>query len=93
MEQNRDEKITESLRYFERLGDPGIYSRIVYSKGALFFQALRDEIGDEAFFKALQEYYLDFQFDIAKPDDLLNIFEDVSGRSLDGFFEKWLYSP
>ncbi len=52
-----DDRITQSLGYFETLGNPSVYSNVVYTKAALFFHALRQEIGDEAFFKALQNYY------------------------------------
>ena len=66
---------------------------MVYSKGGLFFEALRQEIGDQAFFQALQAYFRDNQYRIADPDDLLNAFENAAGRQLDEFYQRWLYSP
>jgi hypothetical protein len=91
-QQGMDDQIAQSLTHFEDL-DPRIYGGIVYSKGALFFRALRQEIGDEAFFEALQTYYHDYQFKIAAGKDLLNAFERAAGRSLESFFQEWLYSP
>lgn len=88
-----NERVTDSLAYFEGLPDPKVYGGIVYSKGALFFKALRDEIGDEAFFQALRDYYNAFGFRIAAPGDLLSAFEVTSGRSLDELYQDWLYSP
>jgi len=88
-----NERVTDSLAYFEGLPDPKVYGGIVYSKGALFFKALRDEIGDEAFFQALRNYYNLYGFTIAEPGDLLNAFEVASGRSLDELYQEWLYSP
>ena len=92
LEDGGDEPITQDLAYFENVADPGSYGGVVYIKGALFFKALRDEIGDEAFFAALQAYYQDHKHQIARGDDLLSAFERASGRSLDGFLQKWLYS-
>jgi hypothetical protein len=89
----KDDRVSESLAYFESLNDPGVYGGVVYSKGGLFFYALRQEIGDQAFFQALQNYFHDYQYRIARPADLLAEFEAASGRNLDAFFQEWLYSP
>ena len=88
-----DDKVTQSETYFENLNDPRRYGAIVYAKGALFFRALRQEIGDEAFFSALANYFNTFKYKIARPDDLLNAFEQAAGRPLDDFYQLWLYSP
>jgi aminopeptidase N len=86
----KDYPVTESLSFFEK-NDPGAYGAIVYAKGALFFAALRDEIGDQAFFNALRNYYAENSFRIATNQDLLDAFEQASGRSLDSFYQEWLY--
>ncbi len=88
-----DDQVTQSETYFESLNDPRRYGAIVYAKGALFFQALRQEIGDEAFFSALANYFNEYKFKIARPEDLLNAFEQAAGRPLDDFYQVWLYSP
>lgn len=87
-----DDKVAQSLQHFENSPDPRIYGTVVYTKGALFFQKLREEIGDQAFFEALQNYYRDHQFEVAKPEDLLNAFEKSAGKELDEFFKEWLYT-
>ncbi len=86
-----DNQVTQTLDYFESLDNPRIYGGIAYTKGALFFVGLREEIGDQAFFTALQTYYQANMFDIATTQDLLRVFEDAAGRSLDDFYQKWLY--
>jgi aminopeptidase N len=91
--EGKDDRIAQDLAYFESLGDPGVYSGVVYTKAALFFQALRQEIGDRAFFEALQQYYLARKYDIAAPADLLAAFEQAAGRKLDAFYDQWLYAP
>jgi len=92
LQNSPDDKITGSLAYFTSLPNPAAYSVIVYTKGALFFQALRDKIGDEAFFEALRYYYNTYQFMIATPQDLLGAFERTSGKKLGDFYNQWLYS-
>jgi hypothetical protein len=86
----KDDAVNESLSHFESLNDPTVYSYVVYSKGALFFHALRQEIGDQAFFTALRNYYQEYQFRVASGDALLKIFEQAAGRPLGDFFRKWL---
>jgi hypothetical protein len=86
----KDDAINQSLAHFESLNDPTVYSYVVYSKGALFFQALRQEIGDQAYFSALRNYYQDYQFRIASGSDLLKLFEQAAGRPLGDFYRKWL---
>lgn len=84
---NPDEPIAQPLSAFAGRDEP--YGLIVYLKGALFFDALRDELGDEAFFQALQAYYRDHRYELAAPEDLLQTFERVSGRNLSEFYERW----
>ena len=90
IDEKKDQPVAESLAFFENLNAPDVYGGVVYSKGGLFFHRLRQEIGDEAFFQALQDYYQSFQYRIARPADLLNAFEVAAGRSLDEFYQEWL---
>lgn len=85
-----DDLVTESLDHFEELGAKH-YSLIVYIKGALFFHSLREKIGDDAFFKALQDYYQVKKYQTASPEDLLDAFEKSSGEQLDDLYQEWLY--
>ncbi len=52
LSESGDDVVTGDLKHFESLNKPSIYGGIVYTKGALFFKALRQEIGDKAFFQA-----------------------------------------
>jgi aminopeptidase N len=92
LDQGKDEPVVESLAHFNRLEDSSVYGGVVYSKGALFYHALRQEIGDQAFFQALQDYYRAHQYRIASSEALLEAFERASGRELDDFYQEWLYS-
>jgi len=84
--------VAGDLKHFESLNKPSVYGGIVYTKGALFFKALRQEIGDKAFFQGLRDYYQSRYFSVAHAEDLLAAFENAAGGELDGFYQKWLYS-
>ncbi len=88
----RDDVVTRSLSYFEDQDNGGSYGAVVYDKGALFFKALREEIGDPAFFSGLQSYYQEHKYGLAHTEDLLEAFEFAAGRPLDDLYQEWLYS-
>lgn len=83
----RDEPIAQPLDAFA--GREEAYGLFVYVKGPLFFQALREEIGDDAFFAALQRYYADHRYGMAAPADLLTTFEEAAGRDLSPIYQQW----
>jgi aminopeptidase N len=66
------------------------YGAIVYGKGPLFFEALRQEVGDETYFKIMQTYLAKYKYKIAQPDDLFNIIQQISGRDIKPLIETWL---
>ena len=65
--------------------------RLTYRKGALLLHMLRWELGDEAFFQALQNYITDpdLSFGYARTPQLQAHLEAVSGKNLDEFFADW----
>jgi aminopeptidase N len=52
---------------------------------------LRKEIGDSLFFSSVQKYYQTFEYSNASTKDLKQIFERVSKKNLNDFFEQWVY--
>jgi aminopeptidase N len=66
------------------------YEVIVYAKAALFFHALRQEVGDEVFWSVLQGYAEQYRWDVATPDNFLTVAESVSGRSLAELYDRWI---
>ena len=65
------------------------YTFAAYVKAPLGFEAIREEIGDEAFFAGLQAYVDAFVFQVAAPDDLLAAFEQSSGEDLQDLWDHW----
>jgi aminopeptidase N len=51
---------------------------------------LRHKIGDELFYKGLNEYYQTFKYKNATSEDFITIIENVSKTNLATFFDQWL---
>lgn len=68
----------------------GNYVALVYAKAALFFQALRERIGEEAFARFLQDYYRSYRYGEASGPALLARAEAACGCELDAFYRDWI---
>lgn len=73
-------------------GDLRVFRALVYNKGAAVLHMLRRLLGDETFFEGLRRFYLDRRYQKAGTDDFERAMEAASGRTLDRFFERWIYS-
>jgi aminopeptidase N len=77
-------------------GDPGPDNQFdiaVYDRGALAVQALRNEVGDEAFFAILKGWPQEHAYGNASVADFQAYAEKVSGKSLGALFDAWLFQP
>jgi hypothetical protein len=63
----------------------------VYYKGALFFDALRRELGDPVFFEFLQMYFQRYRYGFASSQEFQDVAEETCGCDLDPLFELWVY--
>ncbi len=70
-----------------------ILSTNSYQKGGWVLHMLRRQLGEDAFWKGLAAYYARFRNGNALTDDFRRAMEEVSGRSLEGFFRQWVYTP
>ncbi|CAN5330560.1 M1 family metallopeptidase [soil metagenome] len=68
------------------------YGVIIYNKGPLAFQAIREAMGDDSFFTAISSYFDANALHIARPDDLLSAFEAEAapGLDIDEVWEHWI---
>lgn len=64
---------------------------ITYSKGALFMDRLRQELGETAFWRALKDYSRAHAGGVVDSRDFQRAFERSSGRKLDALFQEWVY--
>ncbi|MDX2069512.1 MAG: M1 family metallopeptidase [Haliscomenobacter sp.] len=76
-----------------RVEDPESFAADSYAKyrGALVLRMLRKELGDEAFFKAIQSFVKEYAFKLASTQDFQNAVKKASGKDLQWFFEQWIY--
>lgn len=62
-----------------------------YQKGSWVLHMLRNELGDEIFWKGMRSYYEKYRNKNALSVDFEEVMEEVSGKNLSGFFYQWLY--
>ena len=70
-----------------------IFDRHLYEKGACVLHMLRRELGDALFFGGLKDYLTRHRGSVVETRDLMRALEERSGRSLERFFEQWVYRP
>ncbi len=68
-----------------------LFDETTYKKGAYVVHMLRETVGDEMFWKALNIYLNEFKHDVVDSRDLQRVFEKVSGQQLEWFFDQWIY--
>jgi aminopeptidase N len=71
--------------------DESTYATFVYLKGALFFDALRRELGEAGFEQFLGEYFETYRYGFADAEGFQAIAEATCGCDLDLLFELWVY--
>ncbi|HEY9534867.1 MAG TPA: M1 family metallopeptidase [Mucilaginibacter sp.] len=64
-----------------------------YQKGSWVLHMLRRKLGDGAFWKGLNTYYLKYQGANANTADFRDVMEQISGQNLKPFFHQWLNTP
>ena len=83
--------------------DPGIYHNmsywdthpyygtLVYTKGAVVVSMLRYVMGNTTFFNAMHTYFKQYAFKIVHIEDFQHVMETEFGKSLNWFFDEWIY--
>jgi aminopeptidase N len=77
------------------IGDPGVdllFDNAVYVRGAMTLQALRNEVGDDAFWAIVRGWAAVKSGGNATTDEFIAFAEQVSGQQLDELFEIWLFT-
>ncbi len=68
-----------------------LFDLVSYNKGGAVLHMLRNYLGDEAFFKGLNTYLNTFKYQTAEVHQLRLIFEELTGKDLNWFFNQWYY--
>ena len=59
-------------------------------KTMMLFHMVRQQLGDQAFVKALHRFYRKYKFKVASFDDVETVFDNVTDESLGPLFEQWV---
>lgn len=78
-------------------GDPGspvyLFDGTIYYRGGMTLQALREKVGDEAFFRIMRDWAQQNRFGTVTTPQFIALAERDSGMDLGAFFQAWLYEP
>lgn len=69
-----------------------MFASAVYQRGAMTLQALRERIGDKAFFRLLPAWAKAHRYGNADTAQFTALAEKISGQHLGDLFDKWLYT-
>ena len=69
-----------------------MFDRHSYSKGSTIIHMLRNQLGDDAFFKGLQIFLTENAYQPVEAMHLKLAMEKASGKNLDIFFNQWYFS-
>lgn len=78
------------------IADPGprhLFDLPVYHRGAMTLQALRNRIGEQAFWTLLRTWLAQRSGGNGTSEEFEALAEQVSGQDLDAFFTAWLRTP
>ena len=78
------------------VADPGsakVFDSAIYNRGAMTLQALRNRVGDEAFWRIIRTWIREQQGGNGATEEFEEVAARVSGQDLSGFFTVWLRTP
>jgi hypothetical protein len=70
--------------------DQRTYELLTYAKAALFFNALRERLGDDVYLMVLRAYVEAYRWQVATPQQFFGVAESVSGANLNPLAQTWL---
>ena len=79
------------VAFKQEIEEHNINRTMAYSKGALVFYMLRNELGEDLFWQALKDYSTKHKNGSVTTNDLKLAFEAVSRKNLTKFFSRWVY--
>lgn len=88
-----DRRARRPIVYGKWVNDPieVFFSGHIYPKGATILQMLRHQLGDAAFWKAMNHYTTANAYGNVVTADLERAFEESTGKDYKAFFDQWVY--
>ncbi len=68
-----------------------MFNYLAYPKGAWILHMLRSQLGETLFRTCVKTYLERHKFGSVTTDDFRKVLEELSGRSLDQFFDQWVH--
>ncbi|MBT3607491.1 MAG: M1 family metallopeptidase [Candidatus Marinimicrobia bacterium] len=81
---------TVYCQYYEPMD---LFDGNAYAKGSLILNMMRDVIGEDGFWRSIQKYTKDNQYQNVETPDLKKAVEEATGQNLDWFFKQWVWEP
>ncbi|MBC6113086.1 M1 family metallopeptidase [Pedobacter fastidiosus] len=69
-----------------------LFDNISYAKGSIILYALKNQMGDAAFFKGLNKYLTTNAFKNGETHQLRLAMEDITGKDWSPYFNQWYYN-
>jgi hypothetical protein len=66
------------------------YELLAYAKAALFFNALRDSLGDETYLEVMRAYVQTYRWQVVTPQHFFGLAQSLTGANLNPLAEEWL---
>lgn len=87
-ESGSEQKDLVRFRYSDK---EDVFDRVSYNKGGRILHMLRNYVGDDAFFKSLNNYLTTNKFKAGEAGQLRLAFEEVTGKDMNWFWNQWYY--
>ena len=87
----KGDNISKHLVRYDYANKEDMFDAVSYNKGGVVLHMLRNYLGDDAFFTSLKKYLTQNQFTAAEVSQLRMVFEEVSGKDLNWFFDQWYF--
>lgn len=81
----------KNLVRFDYENTEDVFDLVSYNKGGAVLHMLKNYIGEKAFYEGLQMYIKENMYSSAEVPQLRMVFEKVSGKDLNWFFDQWYY--
>ncbi|RZL48199.1 MAG: M1 family peptidase [Pedobacter sp.] len=69
-----------------------VFDNVSYPKGALILYALKNQVGDDAFYKSLNRYLSSNAFKNGEAHQVRLAFEEVTGKDWSQYFNQWYFA-
>ncbi|MBS7256071.1 M1 family metallopeptidase [Flavobacterium branchiicola] len=85
------EGVSPPLARFHYKNRDDMFDNISYSKGSIILYAIKNQMGDAAFFKSLNHYLTTNAFKAGETHQLRLSMEEVTGKDWSPYFNQWYY--